>query len=179
MPLSQKDVNLYRQQEAAWAHLNDKYDIHTNIIITLDLGTTHSAEVHASLRRPEMVPVDVDYGLVQVGSQFSQYIPFYNPADYPVWTQLMLPDQAVYFFHDDEDASKIVENSSLFQLQSDAYQVVYVPPNSVAQLGPVAFSPVEQLPASTTLLIKNNLTIIATVALRGTGGSGRLLFLRG
>ena len=72
----------------------------------------------------------------------------------------------------------IIENTQSFFIPSDIQEKVYqVPPHKKFSIGPIIFKPNKKGNIRGTLFLKNNLTILYPLKLKGEGGSGNIKFL--
>lgn len=67
-------------------------------------------------------------------------------------------------------------NNEFYFKKSILNQVIVVKPKQKAKIGPIFYSPTDFKESRATLFIKNNLTILYPVLLKGQGGSGLLNF---
>jgi hypothetical protein len=72
----------------------------------------------------------------------------------------------------------IIENIQSFFIPNDIQERVYqVPPHKKFSIGPIIFKPNKKGNINATLFLKNNLTILFPLKLKGEGGSGNIKFL--
>ena len=72
----------------------------------------------------------------------------------------------------------IIENTQSFFIPNDIQERVYqVPPHKKFSIGPIIFKPNKKGNINATLFLKNNLTILFPLKLKGEGGSGNIKFL--
>ncbi|KAL5982405.1 hypothetical protein ACLOJK_016476 [Asimina triloba] len=131
------------------------------------------------------------FPMVQVGSHHSEWIHVNNPSGDPVIMQLVLnsgsivdhcggSSQALYdpfsssFGHDD-----YISNKDGFSIMEAAVTQAYVHPYSRAVLGPIVFHPSDRCTWQSSALIRNNLSGVEWLHLRGSGGSLSLVLLEG
>ena len=73
---------------------------------------------------------------------------------------------------------KIVEKSQSFFIPTNIQEKVYqVPPHKKFSIGPIIFKPSKKGNINATLFLKNNLTILYPLKLKGEGGSGNIKFI--
>ena len=73
---------------------------------------------------------------------------------------------------------QIHELKQSFYLQENISQNIYrIQPHQNFTIGPIIFKPLNKGRVSNTLFLKNNLTILYPIKLRGEGGSGQITFL--
>ena len=73
---------------------------------------------------------------------------------------------------------QINESKQSFYLQENISQNIYrIQPHQNFTIGPIIFKPVNKGKVSSTLFLKNNLTILYPIKLKGEGGSGQITFL--
>lgn len=183
-PLNKYDVALYNQFNQFIVQRG--IAVQASITFVSDLATTYDLSVRASAVKPKPLPPDIDFGTIQIGAQSTLSIPFHNSADNPVWVQLVPPGQQLVV-QDGESERELFDDISetdndeidVYQLSEEALRVVYVEPRATVQLGPVVFLPNAHSPVTHKLFVKNNLSIIASTSLHGTGGLGKLEFFQG
>ena len=72
----------------------------------------------------------------------------------------------------------IIENTQSFFIPNDIQEKVFqVPPHKKFSIGPIIFKPNKKGNINATLFLKNNLTILYPIKLKGEGGSGNIKFL--
>ena len=72
----------------------------------------------------------------------------------------------------------IVEQSQSFFIPTNIQEKVYqVPPHKKFSIGPIVFKPNKEGNINGTLFLKNNLTILYPLKLKGEGGSGNIKFI--
>ena len=65
-----------------------------------------------------------------------------------------------------------------FYLQENISQIIYrIQPHQNFTIGPIIFKPFSKGKVTNTLFLKNNLTILYPIKLKGEGGSGQIIFL--
>jgi hypothetical protein len=73
---------------------------------------------------------------------------------------------------------QINESKQSFYLQENISQNIYrIQPHQNFTIGPIIFKPFNKGKVSSTLFLKNNLTILYPIKLKGEGGSGQITFL--
>eukprot|EP00026_Physarum_polycephalum_P000137 Phypoly_transcript_00137.p1 GENE.Phypoly_transcript_00137~~Phypoly_transcript_00137.p1 ORF type:complete len:1242 (+),score=287.70 Phypoly_transcript_00137:2577-6302(+) len=121
------------------------------------------------------LPKFLDFGIVMVGQEAAQMVPFYNPSsqDLRVTLKLVAPD---------DDELENMQERIHFSL-ADMSEDILVPSHASVLLGPVVFTPRKVVLSATksvvSLLALSKTEIIASSEIRGEGGSGKLLFLCG
>jgi len=186
-PLTKRDVLAHKRRDLVWNRLltNQIVDIRGSLTINADVVMGYTLAVRASLMKPSIVDQDgpIDFQKTQVGSSVSWWIPIHNPSDHTIHVRLLPFEEAAKIQEYAELLPTVPpsEFSSSFYLPDDvsAKEGEIVPPHSKTMLGPVFFAPCSLEPVTTTLYVKNNLTIIDSVVLTGEGGSGYLLFEEG
>ncbi|KAI3947638.1 hypothetical protein MKX01_034303 [Papaver californicum] len=132
---------------------------------------------------------EVLFPVVQIGSHHSKWISVKNPSAKPVIMQLILNSGEII------EACKIADmlplsSSSVhddstrparygFSTAASAITEVYVHPNGRAFLGPIVFHPSERCAWRGSAVIRNNLSGIEWLSLKGFGGSLSLVLLEG
>ncbi|GLT39031.1 hypothetical protein SLA2020_132390 [Shorea laevis] len=135
---------------------------------------------------------EVLFPTVQVGTHFSKWITVKNPSKWPVVIQLILnsgeiidecqgndgfikPLSSDDFVHTESVAA--VANG--FSLAESAVTEAYVHPHGRASFGPILFHPSNRCGWRSSALIRNNLSGVEWISLRGFGGSYSILLLEG
>ncbi|KAF8377515.1 hypothetical protein HHK36_030897 [Tetracentron sinense] len=134
---------------------------------------------------------EVLYPMVQVGTHYSKWITVKNPSQEPVVVQLILNSGAIIdqcravdeFLQ--PSSSILVWNESTtpkrygFSIAETAITEAYVHPCGRALLGPIVFHPSNRCGWRSSALIRNNLSGVEWLPLRGFGGSLSLVLLEG
>ncbi|XP_077212747.1 uncharacterized protein LOC143847845 isoform X2 [Tasmannia lanceolata] len=134
---------------------------------------------------------EILFSTVQVGTHCSKWISVNNPSHNPVIMQLVLNSGAVIDQCGDVDESlkqpllsSFVHNDSMkisdgFSLAETAVTDAFVQPYGRALFGPIIFHPSNRCVWRSTVLIRNNLSGVECLPLRGLGGSLSLVLLEG
>ncbi|PPR80679.1 hypothetical protein GOBAR_AA40034 [Gossypium barbadense] len=134
---------------------------------------------------------EVLFPMVQVGSHCSKWITVKNPSMQPVVMQLILNSGEVIDECMSQDifvkppSGSLVHNSSTipvragFSLGESAQTEAYVHPNGRASFGPILFHPSNRCGWTSSALIRNNLSGVEWLSLRGYGGSISLVLFEG
>ncbi|GLT76211.1 hypothetical protein SLA2020_478840 [Shorea laevis] len=135
---------------------------------------------------------EVLFPMVQVGTHFSQWITVRNPSKQPVIMQLILNSGEIIDECQGKDGSINPLSSggsvhtvsakavaSGFSLAESAVTEAYVNPLGRALFGPILFHPSNRCEWRSSVLIRNNLSGVEWMSLRGFGGSFSLLLLEG
>ncbi|CAJ2635435.1 unnamed protein product [Trifolium pratense] len=145
-------------------------------------GTTDAMSV--------LVDDEVLFPMVQVGSYVSRWITVKNPSHHPVTMKLILNTEEI--IDDCRGLDDIFPNFSSgnlvidevisaakygFSVPGNAVTEAYVHPNDYATLGPIHFYPSKRCGWNGSALIKNNLTGVESIPLRGIGGLSSLALL--
>ncbi|KAL5705819.1 hypothetical protein ACHQM5_024063 [Ranunculus cassubicifolius] len=132
---------------------------------------------------------EVVYPVVQVGSYSSKWITVKNPSEQPVLMQLILNSGTVIdrcrSIEELEQplSTGLVHNDSSrpskhgFSIVATAKSEAYVHPHGEAQLGPILFHPSNRCGWRGSALIRNNLSGVEWISLKGVGGSFSLILL--
>ncbi|XP_015576752.1 uncharacterized protein LOC8267226 isoform X1 [Ricinus communis] len=146
-------------------------------------GTTNSMSV--------LDDHEVLFPMVQVGTQHSKWITVKNPSEQPVIMQLILNSGEIIdecrgrdglvqplslgnLVHNEFTASKYG-----FSMSEGAQTEAYVHPFGKASFGPIFFHPSNRCGWTSSALIRNNLSGVEWLPLRGFGGSLSLVLLEG
>lgn len=133
---------------------------------------------------------EVLFPMLQVGSHYSKWINVKNPSQEPVVMQLILNSGEIVNQCKSPDgliqppsSGSLVGNKSPspsrygFSVAESAVTEAYVLPNGRASLGPLLFHPSNRCEWRSSALIRNNLSGVEWLPLRGFGGSLSLLLL--
>ncbi|XP_050944703.1 uncharacterized protein LOC103484767 isoform X2 [Cucumis melo] len=147
------------------------------------MGTTKSMSV--------LDEHEVFFPMVEVGSHSTKWITVKNPSEWPVVMQLIINSGEIIdecrnpegFIHLSSGA--LIQNDSTmpkkygFSLAEGAVTEAYVHPYGDVLFGPIIFYPSERCHWRSSVLIRNNLSGVEWLSLRGYGGSSSLLLLEG
>lgn len=135
---------------------------------------------------------EVSFPMVQVGSHQSKWISVNNPSEQPVIMQLILNSveiidrcNSTLGFIQPPSSGSLVHNESTtpsrygFSIPESALTKAYVHPFGRASFGPILFHPSDRCWWKGSALIRNNLTGVEWLPLRGYGGSLSLLLFDG
>lgn len=126
---------------------------------------------------------EIIFPVVQVGTHYSKWITVQNPTQHPVLMQLILNTGQIVDDCKELDGFPEPSSSSLavgeyalqtkygFSIGETAVTEAYVLPNKSASLGPVVFHPSRRCDWRSSALIRNNLSGVEWVYLKGLGGS--------
>lgn len=134
---------------------------------------------------------EIFFPMVEVGSHSTKWITVKNPSKWPVIMQLIINSGEIIdecrnpegFIH--LPSSGLVHNDSTmpkkygFSLAKGAVTEAYVPPYGDVLFGPILFYPFDRCHWRSSVLIRNNLSGVEWLSLRGYGGSSSLLLLEG
>ncbi|KAL6224786.1 hypothetical protein ACLB2K_003641 [Fragaria x ananassa] len=133
---------------------------------------------------------EVLFPMLQVGSHYSKWINVKNPSQEPVVMQLILNSGEIIdqckspdgLIQSPSSGSLVCEKSPSpsrygFSIAESALTEAYVLPNGRASLGPLLFQPSNRCEWKSSALIRNNLSGVEWLHLRGIGGSLSLLLL--
>lgn len=157
------------------------------------IQVTETADVDALVfgnRVSLLEDVEVLFPMVQVGSYVSKWITVKNPSHHPVKVQLILnteeivdecrgPDDILQNF----SAANLVIDEVIsaakygFSVTESAVTEAYVHPYDYTTLGPIIFYPSKRCRWNGSALIRNNLTGVEQIPLRGIGGLRSLALL--
>ncbi|KAJ4964165.1 hypothetical protein NE237_024104 [Protea cynaroides] len=133
---------------------------------------------------------EILFPMVQVGTHCSKWITVRNPSDQPVIMQLVLNSGAIIDQCRGADefvqpllSSSLIHNESMlsygFSIAEAAITEAYVHSYERAFLGPIVFHPSNRCGWRSSALIRNNLSGVEWLPLRGFGGSLSLVILDG
>ncbi|KAF7040958.1 hypothetical protein CFC21_050816 [Triticum aestivum] len=131
------------------------------------------------------------FPVVQIGSQFSEWITVHNPSQQHVSMQLVLNseeiigqcrtvnDECEHTFSSRSPEIDSTETRFGFSLGSKAITETYLGPLTSAVLGPIVFRPSNRCMWSSMALIRNNLSGLEWLPLRAPGGWQSIALLEG
>ncbi|CAI9264287.1 unnamed protein product [Lactuca saligna] len=131
---------------------------------------------------------ELTFPIVHVNTHQSKYINVINPSNQPVIMQLLLNSGEIITNCQKSDQilhpssflnSQITPSRYGFSLPQHAVTEAYVHPHKKAILGPVFFHPSSRCEWKSSALVRNNLSGVEWVSLRGSGGSPGLVLLNG
>ncbi|XVE82763.1 hypothetical protein DITRI_Ditri16bG0031800 [Diplodiscus trichospermus] len=134
---------------------------------------------------------EVLFPMIQVGSHCSKWITVKNPSNQPVLMQLILNSGEIVGECQSQDGSMklslgiLAHNSSAipvrygFSIGESAQTEAYVHPYGRASFGPILFHPSDRCGWISSALIRNNLSGVEWLSLRGFGGSVSLVLFEG
>lgn len=169
----------------AWweTSLGDGGGVNTTAVLQTDLAGNLSASLSASLAKPRLHRPDgdsddganvVDFGLVQRSTWASMMVDVYNPSALPMAAHLM----PLGWTNPSEGKAGLLGEAIVsdmpFSVPPGATVEGIIPPLQTFAFGPVHFRPMEATGYEAVLHVKNNLTMLDEVLLRGSGGSGIL-----
>lgn len=140
-----------------------------------------------TLTLPHIVNPQLNFNLTQIHTTTSQYVRIHNPSDHPLQVQLFLSFGGctswwrwLWWWWGWSSSSWRWSwcSESPFYLPTDVTHTTYLlPPQATHDFGPLYFAPNSLRSENTTLLVRNNLTVVETVLITGAGGSGLFQFL--
>jgi hypothetical protein len=134
---------------------------------------------------------EVFFPMVEVGSHRSKWITVKNPIQQPVVMQLILNSGEIIDECRGPDgftqprSSNLVLDESIppakygFSIAENAVTEAYVHPYGKASFGPISFQPLNRCGWRSSALVRNNLSGVEWLSLRGFGGSLSLVLLEG
>ncbi|KAL0430303.1 UNVERIFIED_CONTAM: hypothetical protein Sradi_0656300 [Sesamum radiatum] len=135
---------------------------------------------------------EVLFPMVQVGNHSSEWVAVKNPSQEPILVQFILNSGEVIDkcrtpeMHLQPSSSRIlVGNKSIaptrygFSIAKDALTEALIYPYGSAAFGPILFQPSNRCEWRSSVLIRNNLSGLEWLSLRGIGGSLSLVLLEG
>ncbi|XP_030529432.2 uncharacterized protein LOC115740154 [Rhodamnia argentea] len=133
---------------------------------------------------------EVFFNVVPVGTRLSKWITVYNPSQQPVIMQLLLNsgeiiDECKDWIQLGHPISSgiLVHGESVkplaygFSVAESALTEAYVHPQGQASLGPLIFHPSDRCEWRSSVLVRNNLSGVEWLSLRGIGGSYSLVLV--
>jgi len=186
-PMRRADLQALRRRENAWEWMESSgltsvkaiFSVRTNVQFEVN-GTAD-----AQLVRPDLMPRhpegEVVFPLIEVGKSSQRFIELFNPSDKTVHFALVplgselnekvpVATHRMFRLGDGGLPSDVSISSSGVTTQ------VMVPPLGHAKLGPITYMPDRVGNHSLTAHIRNNLTLLTQVRLKGRTGWGELKF---
>lgn len=133
---------------------------------------------------------EVLFPIVRLGSHSSQFINVKNPSQHPIAIQLILNSggiiddcKAIDEIFQPSFSNSLIDNKSFspsrfgFSIAEGALTEAFVHPYGKASLGPIFFQPSNQCVWKSSVFIRNNLSGVEWLPLRGSGGSLSLVLL--
>lgn len=133
---------------------------------------------------------EVLFPVVRLGSHSSQFINVQNPSQHPIAIQLILNSgeiiddcKAIDELFQPSFTSSLTGNKSFspsrfgFSIPEGALTEAFVHPYGKASLGPIFFQPSNRCVWKSSVLIRNNLSGVEWLSLRGSGGSLSVVLL--
>ena len=130
---------------------------------------------------------EVLFPMVQVGTHLSNWITVKNPSQQPVVMQLILNSGVIIdecrdpdgLLHLPSPTESITPSRYGFSVAETALTEAFVHPYGKASFGPILFQPSNRCGWRSSALIRNNLSGVEWLSLRGFGGSLSLVLLEG
>ncbi|TKY70554.1 high affinity nitrate transporter 2.4 [Spatholobus suberectus] len=126
---------------------------------------------------------EVLFPMIQVGSYVSRWITVKNPSQHPVVMQLILNSGEIInecrglddLLHPSSSSNLVLDEGATpkkygFSVPDNALTEAYVHPHDHVTLGPIIFYPSDRCGWSGSALIRNNLSGVEWIPLRGYGG---------
>lgn len=135
---------------------------------------------------------EIMFPMVHIGDHQSKWIRVVNPSEQPVVMQLLLNSGEI--INECHGSDEILQPSSSynlvlnnhmtpmrygFSIAQNALTEAYVHPHGIAVLGPIVFHPSNRCTWKSSALVRNNLSGVEWLSLRGLGGSVSLILLDG
>nr|XP_043618058.1 transmembrane protein 131 homolog [Erigeron canadensis] len=139
-----------------------------------------------------LIDHEVMFSMVHIGTHQSKWISVVNPSDQPVVMQLLLNSGEI--INECHGSEEILQPSSSYYLvlndhmnplrfgysiPQNAVTEAYVHPHEEAVLGPIVFHPSSRCAWKSSALVRNNLSGVEWLSLRGSGGLVSLMLLDG
>ena len=128
--------------------------------------------------------------MIQVGSYVSKWITVKNPSQHPVVMQLILNSGEIInecrglddLLHPSSSSNLVLDEGATpkkygFSVPENALTEAYVHPHEHVTLGPIIFYPSDRCGWSGSALIRNNLSGVEWIPLKGYGGLLSLVLL--
>lgn len=128
--------------------------------------------------------VEIMFPMVEIGSHHYKWIKVVNPSDQPVVLQLLLNSGEIInkcqgsdeILHPSSSDILVLSNHTTpsrygFSIAGNALTEAYVHPHGKAVLGPIVFHPSSRCEWKSSAIVRNNLSGVEWLSLRGYGGS--------
>ena len=128
--------------------------------------------------------------MIQVGSYVSKWITIKNPSQHPMVMQLILNSREIInecrglddLLHPSSSSNLVLDEGATpkkygFSIPENALTEAYVHPHEHVTLGPIIFYPSDRCGWSGSALIRNNLSGVEWIPLKGYGGLLSLVLL--
>ncbi|CAJ1929719.1 unnamed protein product [Sphenostylis stenocarpa] len=133
---------------------------------------------------------EVLFPMIQVGSYVSRWITVKNPSQHPVVLQLILNSGEIInqckglgdLLHPSSSSHLVLDEGATpkkygFSIPENALTEAYVQPHDHVTLGPIIFYPSDRCGWSGSALIRNNLSGVEWIPLKGYGGLHSLVLI--
>ena len=165
--VSVRDVLALQKREQNWSQhiIAGETNFRTKVTLETDLISGTELHVKAALKRPEFVDSPLQFQLTQLLTTSSKMLHVRNPARVPVTMRLMTT------------SDNQVMHDGFLTIPVEGRKQVIVPEFGELDLGPIEFRPSFAVRYATKIYIRNNLTGLYAVDVKGMGGSGDLVML--
>ncbi|CAJ1413109.1 unnamed protein product [Effrenium voratum] len=169
-------------------------DIEATLMFDTNIVWGATLQVQASLMHPHaLFEPSLVFDLTQVGASKARWLLAQNPSESPLALQLVFPvctaaksrgrmpeNQTPSLQDGTMNLAADCEGGRAFRLGAEAEgKIWHVEPYGEASIGPILFEPFQHAQYRTKLYVRNNLTALHQVELKGHGGSSRLVFPEG
>ena len=160
--LTKNDLAAFKYREFIWHSLlySDATTIHSPLTINTNVNNPLQIPITGYLSKPSIFyEEELDFTIVQIDNYLDRVLLVQNPSDQYVYVEL-LP----------------LMNNKIFTVLDDQLPKKILLPHSTDVLTTVRFVPSQQnIQYSANLYLKNNLTILDSIVLKGEGGAGILM----
>ena len=166
-----------------WETVSASRQVSANITVNSDMVKGLTLKAVGTLEKPDILSAGqtLNFPLTQAGQASEQYLSVENPSDLPMLSSLVLaPPPGTDANTADKRNNLLCKTaqscaaSSHFLASRAHMAATMVPPRSWARLGPIFFVPKAEGVYSATAYVRNNLTLLHAVGLRGEAGAGKL-----
>lgn len=196
--LIEEDVKALELRDINWAkqQASGQTSVKTSLRIDSTILSAQQLPVRATLKQPNFVSGTLDFGIVHTGKSSSHFVEVHNPASLAVQIQLVPPFEQFDDWVPPGDGEPLLvgehgvsgssvgrrrraETADIFWLDDpvgggQATRSIVMEPFSTTLLGPINFRPVRPELYVDTFYLRNNLTGVATVNVKGKGGRGEI-----
>ena len=204
-PLDSLTANFLVRRRKRWSELEaaGALEYHGTLRVDFELVRNLSVPIHATFVWPSLATTaSLAFGATHVDTITSEYVDVHNPSESTVWAQLLEPSDllqrgleaeiagALEFFwlanggfqyalgaQSKADLEHATVRPEAFRIDAAAKAPIILAPGETARLGPIHFHPRLHGHSRYRLYVRNNLTLLDTVALHGNGASGQLVFI--
>ncbi|EQC37088.1 hypothetical protein SDRG_05315 [Saprolegnia diclina VS20] len=183
--VTRTDLEAYRDRVQRFVQLQTSGQTIVEMKVQLDTDLVHIAPmlVRMPMTRPKLSDGTLVFAVTHVGNVSSAYLEVENPSNVTIDVGLVIEKDAsndVFFCASHADDDKCVTawhkrdaSTFNFMLSPDAMEKHVLAPGEVRQLGPVRFAPDLVKEYVGRIYLRNSLSHIEPIVIRGLGGRGK------